>query len=97
MSVGYVRDRRNLQTLLMSAASKKSNCTSHKEKYLEMELVILLARGSITFSDTIESIRDKVKGEFSESDIVKCLDNLMLDLKAEEHQYKLNLRMLYDR
>jgi len=59
--------------------------------------VILLAKGSITFSDTIESISKKLRGEFSDSDIKKCLHNLELDLKAEEHQYELNLRMLYDR
>ena len=96
MSVGYVRDRRNLQTLFMSTASKKSKHISHREKYLQMEIVILLAQGAITFSDTSETIQSKLKGKFSDSEIDECLYDLYIDLKAEEHNYKLNLHRLYD-
>jgi len=62
-----------------------------------MELVILLAQGAITFSDTNKTIQSKLKGKFSDSEIDKCLYDLYIDLRAKEHRYELNLRMLYDR
>lgn len=63
-----------------------------------MELVILLAQGAITFSDTNETIQSKLKEEFSDSEIDECLYDLYVDLKAEERKLNLpkNLLKLYD-
>ena len=98
MRDGYVQGRRSLQTLFMSTVSKRLKTISHRKKYLQMELVILLAKDATIFSDTIENIKKKLTDNYSDSEIEECLYDLYIDLEAEQRTFntRINLYKRYD-
>ena len=87
MKDGYVLVRKNLRTLFMSTASKKLKITSRKEKYLQMEILILQGQDATTYFQTVNEVKEKLKGDYSDKQIEECLYDLYVDIKAEQNYY----------
>ena len=87
MKDGYVLVRKNLRTLFMSTASKKLKITSHRDKYLQMEILILQGRDATTYLQTVEEVKEKLEGNYSDKQIKECLYDLYIDIKAEQNYY----------
>ncbi len=52
-----------------------------------MEILILQGQDATTYLQTVNEVKEKLKGDYSDKQIKECLYDLYVDIKAEQNYY----------